>query len=78
MSVGSGDFKTKRTGRRINVYLIPSFARQASYGGLALHSFSDGGLALHSFSDGGLALHSFSDGGLALHSFSDGGPALRR
>ena len=44
MSVGSGDFKMKRKGRRINVYLIPSYARQASYGGPALRSFSEGGL----------------------------------
>ena len=44
MSVGSGDFKPKRKGRRINVYLIPSYARQASYGGPALRSFSEGGL----------------------------------
>jgi len=44
MSVGSGDFEYSREGRRINVYLIPSSARPASYGGPALRSFSEGGL----------------------------------
>jgi len=39
-----GDFKYFGKGRRINVYVIPSSARRASYGGPALRSFSEGGL----------------------------------
>jgi hypothetical protein len=31
-------------GRRIKLYLIPSSALEASYGGPGLHSFSEGGL----------------------------------
>ena len=44
MSVGWGILSRSERGRRINAYLIPSSARQASYGGPALRSFSEGGL----------------------------------